>query len=673
MKVAAELSQERRRQTTVMFTDMVNYPTAPADETRALYLIGKQGELLRQVFAAHRGREIRVPGGGTEGTGLKSWITGPTKSRADRLQSSECLVEFTNAHDAMSCAVEVQRTIHEHNRRAPAGREIHLRVGIHVGEVEESEGETFGEGVSIASRIALLGRKNEIHVSGVAWDQVKNDTSHHAVRVEPVELDDELSEVGVYKLEPSSEGWSRRQEGEFDPKRLAVLPFANISPDPTDEYFADGLTEELIDRLCQVGDLEVIARTSIMSYKKKEKKIAEIARELGAGSIVEGSVRKAGNTIRVTAQLINGATEGHIWSSRYDRNLDDIFAVQTDIAEQVTDALKVRLLPREKEALQRKATESTEAYTLYLKGRYFWNERTKGSLEKAVRYFTKALEKDPRFALAYAGLADSYTIMLDRGYVSGKDFSELNRKNAERALEIDGSLAEAHLALGGVFQHTFEWSSAEAELKKALELNPSLAQAHHWLGVQYSVLDRWDEGVEELKRAIELDPLSKLLKGVAAYDVVLAGRVDEGMKMAEEQVEEHPDEYWGHLALSLACFRKSQNEKAVEEAKKAYSQADGQPWPMAFLLYILRETGKLREAEETARSYLNTDGTRPWSRTHLAMVHLVINDTDKAFELLNEAYERSDPALIYIGWQPIFDSVRSDPRYLELLGKVKPR
>jgi adenylate cyclase len=642
------LSQGQRRLAAIMFTDMVGYTSlGQRNEWLSLALVEEQKKLIRPILSRHEGREVKTMG-------------------------DAFLVELPSALEAVRCAYDIQRAIREFNISLPPEQRLHLRIGVHVGDVVESGGDISGDAVNLASRIEPLAEDGGVCLTRQVFDQVQNKFELPLTSLGARSLKNLSQPVEVYAM---AMPWEERKAGpdQLDGRRIAVLPFANMSPDPGDEYFADGLTEELIDRLSQVGELVVIARTSVMSYKKKEKKITEIARELSAGSIVEGSVRKAGNSIRVTAQLINCTTEGHIWSSRYDRDLDDIFAVQTDIAEQVTNALRVRLLPREKEALQKKATESTEAHTLYLKGRYFWNERTKEALEKAMGYFNKALEKDPRFALALAGLADSYSIMLDRGYASGKDISDLNLKSAKRALEIDESLAEAHLALGGVFQHRLEWSSAESELKRAIELNPSLAQAHHWLSVQYSVLDRWGEDLEELEKAIELDPLSKVLRGLLAYDMVIAGKVDEGMKTAEAQVAERPDEYWGHLALSLACFRKSQVERAVEEAKKAYSVAGGQPWPMAFLLYILRETGKLKEAEETAKSYLITEGTRPWNLSQLAMVYLAMNDTDKAFELLNEAYERSDPGLMYFGWPPIFDSVRSDPRYLELRGKVKPR
>lgn len=629
-----------------MFTDMVGYTAlGQRDEALSLALVEEQRKLVRPTLERHNGREVKTMG-------------------------DAFLVEFPNALDAVRCAYDIQRAVREFNISLAPERRIHLRIGIHLGDVVESEGDISGDAVNLASRIEPLAEDGGVSFTRQVLDQVQNKFELPFRNMGAKSLKNVNEPVEVYAM---TMPWndSKPVPNKLDKVRIAVLPFSNLSPDPADEYFADGLTEELIDRLCQVGGLEVIARTSVMSYKKKEKKVAEIARELGTGSIVEGSVRKAGNTIRVTAQLVNGETEGHLWSSRYDRSVNDIFAVQTDIAEQVTDALKVRLLPSEKEAIQKKATESPEAYALYLQGRYYWNERTKESLEKAMAYFKKALERDSRFALAYAGLADSYTILLDRGLLIGKEYNKLNKKYAERALEIDETLPEAHLALGGALQHTFEWSAAEREFRKSLDLNPNMAQARHWLGVQYSVLDRWEESAREYVEALRLDPLAKHMRGVASFAIIMAGRLDDGMKMAEELVNQHPDAYWGHLALGFAYLRKGQMERAVEEAKRA-DDGSGHPFAMAFLLYVLMAAGRSAEAEKTSKTYLLTDGARPWNPSQLAMVHLVMNDFDKAFELLNRAFDDSDPGLIYLGFPPFFDAVRTDPRYLELLAKVKP-
>ncbi len=640
------MSDNERRLAAIMFTDMVGYTAlGQRNESLSLALVEEQRKIIRPILTRHNGKEVKTMG-------------------------DAFLVQFPNALDAVRCAYDIQRATREFNFSLAPEKRLHLRIGIHLGDVVESGGDISGDAVNLASRIEPLAEDGGVSLTRHVFDQVQNKFEVPFRSLGPKSLKNVSLPVEVYAMTmPWDE--TKTSPSSLEKVRIAVLPFANMSPDPADEYFADGLTEELIDRLCQVGGLEVIARTSVMSYKKQEKKASEIAMELKAGSIVEGSVRKAGDTIRVTAQLVNGATEGHLWSSKYDRTLNDIFAVQTEIAEQVVDALKVRLLPREKAAIQKKATENTEAYELYLQGRYYWNERTKESIERAMAYFRKALEKDPQFALAYAGLADSYTILLDRGLVAGREYQELCRKNAERALEIDPLLPEAHLAMGGMLRLKFDWTAAELEFRKSLELNPSLAQARHWLGMHYSVLDRWEESNREYAEALKLDPLSKHLAGVASYVMMMAGMLDDGMRMAEELVGKHPDAYWGHTSLSFACLKKGQFRRAIEEAKLG-DDGSGHPFPMSVLLYAMKAAGRQEEAEETFKKYLATDGAKPWSPSQMAMVYVVMNRLDEAFELLGKGFRDTDPGLIYLGWPPIFDSVRLDPRYLELLRKVKP-
>jgi len=266
----------------------------------------------------------------------------------------------------------------------------------------------------------------------------------------------------------------------LDKLRIAVLPMKNMSPDPNDEYFADGMTEELIDRLSQVKSLKVIARTSVMNYKKKEKNVSEIAKELSVGSVVEGSVRKAGNRVRVTVQLINAGTEEHVWSSHYDKNLDDIFAVQSEIAEKVAGELKTQLLDSEKRTLQKKPTENTEAYTYFLQGRELLREVSIDTTERAISLFEKAIELDPKFARAYVGAAECHSYLSNVGKEPFDVSHSTARQLLERALNLDSNLAEAHAVLSVLLFDEDDVLGSEAEARKALELNPSLPDAY-WI------------------------------------------------------------------------------------------------------------------------------------------------------------------------------------------------
>jgi len=459
----------------------------------------------------------------------------------------------------------------------------------------------------------------------------------------------------------------------LDKHRVAVLPFVNMSPDPQDEFFADGLTEELIDRLCQVRELEVIARTSVMSYKKKEKKAAEIGRELKAGALVEGSVRKAGNRIRVTAQLINANTEGHLWSSRYDRKLEDVFAVQSDIAEQVADALKVQLLPNEKKAIEKKPTTSSEAYLLYLKGRYHWNERSPKSLKVAAEYFEKAISEDPSFALAYVGLADSYTVLINQVAIKPSiEIAQKIRSWAEKALELDASLAETHATLGVTLMLRFwDWRSAELEFKRSIQLNPAYPSARQWYGMCLSFVGRLDEALEQLRKALELDPFSLIINLNYAMGLVEAGRYEEGIEQMMKTLALAESGFaLGHYLLGQLYIHGSELEKAVVEFKKALEIIPGFPIVLAALGHALGLMGRKQDAAKILSELKETSSTSYVSPALIAMVEFGLGEKEDAFRHLGEAYDERSDMLLYYKTMPGFEDIRADERFTRLLTRM---
>ncbi len=631
-----------------MYTDMVGYTAlGQKNEALSLAMVEEQRKLVRPILGRHSGREVKTMG-------------------------DAFLVEFPSALDAVRGAYDIQRAARELNFSLPEDSRIHLRIGLHLGDVVRSGGDISGDAVNLASRIVSLAEDGGVCLSRQVYDHIHDKLGLPLESIGMKKLKNVSSPLEVFRMVMPWESARGPTMTLLDTKRVAVLPFTNMSPDPNDEYFADGMTEELIATISKIREFSVISRTSVMQYKGGSKGVAEIGSELHAGTALEGSVRKYGNRMRITVQLVDVNDDKHLWSQSYDREVEDVFVIQSDIAQRVASLLKVELLADEKNRVEARATDNSEAYVLYLKGRHFWNERTKESIAKAIGYFTSALEKDNRFALAYAGLADAYTIVLDRGYGNPGVSRDSCLANAKRALEIDDSLAEAHLALGGALEHLFQWDEAEREFRKAIELNPSLSQAHFWLANLYVLKQKWQSAVEEDLNALKLDPLSEHIRGVASYDMALAGRLDESMKLAEEVLMENPHAHWAHLGLSLRCFKMKDYERARDEAKKAYMSGGGHPWPAAFYIYILRETGNLEEAEDVAKNYLDTDGKLPWNSSQLAMVYLCINDTDTAFRMLNEAYAKTDPGLMYLGFHPIFDPVRSDPRFLDLARKVLP-
>ena len=457
---------------------------------------------------------------------------------------------------------------------------------------------------------------------------------------------------------------------ELSKKRIAVLPFANMSPDPDDEFFADGLTEELIDRLCQLRELEVIARTSVMAYKNKEKKAAEIGDELRVGELVEGSVRKAGNKIRVTAQLIDVKTEGHLWSSRYDSELQDIFAVQGDIAEKITAALKVNLVEAEKEKIVRRPTSVLGAYVAYLNGTY---SRYKGSLEgltKAAEYNSRATELDPNYAEAFAQLAMDHVFL---GVFWGEPIVSAFSKASElaaKALELGPDLSEAHYAKSWVsYFYAMDWGAAERESRTAIELKPSYAEPRNSLSWILLALRRNDEALIEARKAVDLDPLGVYSYHVLAHVLAAMGRFDEAILWHTKTVEIADTSYF-HSELGFTYFQMGRVTEGLREMEKAAELTDGEYF-RASLGYGYAVSGRREDALRIA-SEMQVSRAKGMARPYdIAMIYAGLGESSKALDLLEEAYEEHSVVhLLLLNVEPVFRNLRAEPRFKALLSKL---
>jgi len=629
-----------------MFTDIVGYTAlTQEDESATLELLGNQRRLLRPIFASYGGREVKTMG-------------------------DAFLVEFASALDATLCAIAIQNMMHD--RRLARGEQLSLRIGIHVGDVIESGNDVLGDAVNIASRIEPLASPGGVCISEQVYAQVHNKLPHRLVKVERHELKNVSIPLDVYRVALPWEGEPPVAQEALETHRLAVLPFVSVSPDPQDEFFADGLTEELIDRLCQIGELEVIARTSVMFYKKKEKKAADIGRELRAGSLVEGSIRKAGNRIRVTAQLINANTEGHLWSSRYDKNLEDIFAVQSDIAEQVAEALKVRLLPDEKKSIEKKATESPEAYTLYLKGRYYWNERTEEGLRKAIAYLKQAVENDPNYAAGYALLADSYTLLGNYGYVQSRDTLPTARKYAEKALRLDDSVADSHVALATVLWDEWHLNEAMRELRRAIELNPNNASAHHRLAVDLELTGRGEDALREIRRAKQLDPLSPIINTAAGGALYFSRRYGEAVLELQESLKLIPDYYNLFDYLGLALIKDGRYDEGISALKKALVLSGNAEGIRADVAVGFGLSGKPEEAMKILNELMDLSKTKYISPVAIASICAALGRRDEALQWLERARVERSGTLTYVMTNPVFlDALGNDPRFLNLVAEMR--
>jgi adenylate cyclase len=644
-----KMSSEQRRLAAIMFTDIVGYSSlTQKNERLALELLEEHRKIVRPVFTRHSGREIKTIG-------------------------DAFLIEFGSALEATECAIDVQRSLQYHNQQSKTERHVHLRIGIHLGDVIGRESDVLGDAVNIASRIEPLAEPDGICVSQQVYDQVRNKIDRSIEDLGPHQLKNIEYPINVYRILPLQEN-SETIKISLDKKRIAVLPFLNISPDPNDAYFADGLTEELIARLSTISGLKVIARTSIMRFRGTGKGAGEIGKELRAGTILEGSVRKAADRLRVTAQLIDAATEEHLWVENYDRQLEDVFAIQTELAQNVTDALEMRMLGEESEHIEKKPTHDTGAYEFYLKGRYYWNERSREAVEKAIKYFEAAIKMDPRFALAYSGLADSYRTLVEHGHLPPSEGNPKTEEAARKAVELDETLAEAHTSLGFILTVQRDWRGAEEEFAKALRANPNYATAHHYYSIHLLWLGRLDEAIKEVKIAEELDPLSPMIHAYAGllhldarqYDVALA-ELDKALELDPNFGPAHYNRVYGYLAKSM--FEEALAEwKLVLPSMQPLSTANKAEIGSVYAIAGRTEEAKriLRECEE-ASAHERAEDVNHWC---LALIHLKLGNKDRALEWLEKGFRARTTNPFEVRLWPFFDEITSDPRFEELMNKT---
>ena len=629
-----------------MFTDMVGYSAlTQADEARALEVLGRHNRLLRPIFTKYRGREVKTVG-------------------------DAFLVEFESALEAAQCAVEIQRLLHEYNLSSPAEWKIHIRIGIHVGDVVEERNDVLGDAVNVASRIEPLAEPGGICVSQQTYDQILNKIPEAFVRLPEAHLKNIRTPVGVYKVvqpwdpAPALAATSALSGGHH----LAVLPLANISPDPNDEYFADGLTEELISVLSQVRGLSVIARTSVTPYKTAPKSVAQVGAELGVDTVIEGSVRKSGKRIRISLQLVDVSTQRHIWASSYNREIDDVFSVQSDIAERTAQALELELMQGARAAVARPPTTNPEAYEQYLHGLVAARRPEGAGLEDAVRSFEAATRLDPKFAAAFAMWADYY-VYLAGDYLPMADVMPRARELASRAVELDPDSTEAHAALANIaMQFDHDWPRAEAEFRRAIELNPSNVEAHRFFGLMMLAQERFPEAVELFRRVIQLDP-GRGFEGMLGWALVEAGDFDRAFPILLGMFPQGPKTVGEHASLGLMFLQAGRIAEADREAR---TPVEGATPTEAFDLALVNAmVGRTDPARALLASSGAPSGSAYISPTNRAMLHAALGEKEPALELLETAYRDGDRVLWLYYRGAMFDSLRDEPRFQALLRKYR--
>ncbi len=450
-------------------------------------------------------------------------------------------------------------------------------------------------------------------------------------------------------------------------RSLAVLPLKNLSGDLSQDYFTDGMTEELITELGQISALRVISSTSAMHYKGVDKPVTEIARELSVQAVVEGSVLRSGDRVRITAQLIRVPADEQMWAHSYEGDLRDTLALQSQVAQAIAQQIRATLSQRQQAVLRNPKTVSSVAYEDYLKGRYFWNKRTGDGLRKAIDYFTRATDADPNYAEAYSGLADAYALSGDWAYgvLAPQDAFREARAAAMKALALDDGLAEAHTSLAFAFDlYAWDWTGAEKEYKQAIELNPGYATAHQWYAWHLLVTGRNSEGIFELKRAESLDPLSLIISANVAGALSVAHLYDESVKQSEKTLGMDPNFAVAHIALGEALEQKHMHAEAIAEFQKAIALAGHSGALDSNLAYAYARSGRKAEAESIVKDLEAQRDKNPSADANIALVYVGLGDHDQAMVWLNKAYEaRFNPSILL---RPGFDPLRADARFVDL-------
>ena len=453
-------------------------------------------------------------------------------------------------------------------------------------------------------------------------------------------------------------------------KSIAVLPFANLSRDPDNEYFAAGIQDEIISRIAQISDLKVISCSSTQRYKGAPQNLRQVASELGVANILEGSVQKANGQVHVNVQLINALTDTHLWADIYDRKLVDVFGVESEIAKTIAEALQAKLTGSEKSSIAKAPTANPEAYELYLKGRFFWNKRSGLDLRKAIEYFQQAIAKDPNYALAYAGLADAYLLLPTYGNASTLESIPPARAALKKALELDDSLAEAHASSGLLDQIELHLEQGNSELERAIHLKPNYATAHHWLMLGYLTLGHFDPAIAEGKRALELDPLSLIINADFAWTYFCARRFDEAERQAGKALEIDPQFFLARYYLGEVLQFKGRRADAISEYRKAFD-LNGDPYSLGMLGRAYAQNGQKNEAQKVLGQLSDLAKSRYVAPYAIALVYLGLGEKERAIDELERAYQKGETNYLFVvKVDPMLDDVRGNPRFDALVQKI---
>jgi TolB-like protein len=629
----------------IMFADIVGYTAImQEDELKAYSLRNKLQKKLDQEVTDHQGFILQFMGDGA-------------------------LCRFSSSTEAVRAALALQLDM----QNPPT---VPLRIGIHTGDVILEENTVYGDGVNIASRLESFAVPGSIFISAKVYDDIKNQKDIQTVSLgrytfknvkEPVEIF-AISNSGI-KI-PDTQSLEGKGE-KIKQQCMLVLPFVNMSNDPEQEFFSDGLTEELITSLSRLKNIKLISRTTSMKYKETTKDIKTIGIETGASYIMEGSVRKQGNNLRITAQFVDAARDIHLWAETFRGTMDDIFDIQEMVSTKILDALKVQLTKDEQETLQKRYTENTEAYQLYLQGRHFWKRRDEEALQNAISFFEKSLEKDPGYALAWAGIADTYSLMGEYTNISRRKILPKQLAAVNRALVIDNRLGEAHISLAiSLMLNEWDWKSSEKEFKLGIELSPNYPTGHHWYAEWLLFTGNTAEAFREISLALELDPVSQGIlkdKGIFYY---YTRQYDKAIDMGLMTLELHPNFFPAHRLLSLGYSAKQLYDEAIAENELWGKGTGNKQKTDVALAQIYAQSGRKKDAEKIIEQIDGNNFIGSNDFRGMALVHTALGNTDKAIEWLEKSFQMHEESLCSLKIDPKLESLHTDPRFNNLLQKV---
>ena len=644
---------QSRQLAAILFTDIEGYSSfMQRDEQNAILLKDRHREIIESEHEKFGGRIIQFYGDGT-------------------------LSIFNSAVRAVQCALAMQQIF----CKAPV---VPVRMGVHLGDIIINDEHIVGDGVNVASRIESLGVAGSVLIS----DKVNNELHNHPQiktllmgtyhfknidkEIEVFAIDDEY----VVKPTPNTligKTQEKKSAGitPVPEKSIAVLPFVNMSNDPEQEYFSDGMAEEILNSLSHLKNLKVAGRTSSFQFKGKKIDLREVGQKLGVATVLEGSVRRHLNRLRVTVQLVNVADGFDLWSERYDRETDDIFAIQDEIALSVTEKLKITLLETERTNITTSPTENKEAYDLYLKGRFYWNRRGPG-LKKGLEYFLQAAALDPEFSLAYAGIADTYALFAFYCILPPHEVIPKARKAAEKAIELNPARVEPYSVLAFVTTfYDWNWAEAKEQFEKAIAINPDYAPVHYWYSNYLTWVERnYIHSSAEALKAIELEPLVSHSHTTLATVYFCAGNFEEARRSSQIAIDLDPNTFISYGCLGAALSGLEKNEEAIEASKISVDVSARHQYPLIWLCWLYYKTDNIPAVQKILDELILRSKTEFISGLSLSAAAYFSKNYDKVFVYLEKAFEERACLLVTIGVYPFFSFIKNDPNFQPFLKRM---